>query len=122
MVAFIATPMSMCLNEFNFQGVSDRVYENVEQLKADFPAVSRDLLNTFASFNKLFADLLRILISKGELDKQVDSTEIINLISSGTQDSLEKNFKTGHSENSMTARFTTIRYSSCLLLISVKTN
>ena len=81
-------------DEFNFQGVSDRVYENVEQLKADFPAVSRDLLNTFASFNKLFADLLRILISKGELDKQVDSTEIINLISSGTQDSLEKNFKT----------------------------
>lgn len=81
-------------DEFNFQGVSDKVYENIEQLKADFPTVSRDLLNTFASFNKLYADLLRILISKGELDKQVDSTEIINLISSGTQDSLEKNFKT----------------------------
>lgn len=81
-------------DEFNFQGVSDKVYENVEQLKADFPTVSRNLLNTFASFNKLYADLLRILISKGELDKQVDSTEIINLISSGIQDSLEKNFKT----------------------------
>ena len=81
-------------DEFNFQGVSDKVYENVEQLKADFPTVSQELLNTFVSFNKLYADLLRILIAKGELDKQVDAIEIINLISSGTQDSLEKNFKT----------------------------
>lgn len=80
--------------EFNFQGVSDNVYESVEQLKADFPSVCRDLLHTFASFNKLYDELLRILINKGELDKQVDSAEIINLISSGIQDSLEKNFKT----------------------------
>ena len=81
-------------DEFNFQGVSDKVYENVERLKADFPSVSRDLLNTFVSFNKLYATLLRILISKGELDNPVDESEIINLISSGLQDSLEKNFKT----------------------------
>lgn len=81
-------------DEFNFQGVSDKVYENVGELTADFPAVSRELLNTFVSFNELYDDLLRILISRGELDKQVDPTEIINLISSGTQDSLEKNFKT----------------------------
>ena len=56
--------------------------------------VSRELLNTFNSFNTLYSKLLRILIAKGELDKQIDSAEIINLISTGVQDSLEKNFKT----------------------------
>ena len=81
-------------DEFNFQGVSGKVYENVEQLKSDFPVVSRELLNTFNSFNTLYSKLLRILIAKGELDKQIDSAEIINLISTGVQDSLEKNFKT----------------------------
>ena len=80
--------------EFNFQGVSNRAYENVEELKADFPKVSQNLLDNLASFNKLYGDLLRILIAKGELDKQVDTSKIINLISSGLRDSLEKNFKT----------------------------
>ena len=79
--------------EFNFQGVSDKVYKDVKQLKDDFHSVSRDLLSTFESFNELYTALLRILINKGELDKQVDTNKIVNLISSGTQDSLEKNFK-----------------------------
>ena len=79
--------------EFNFQGVSDKVYKDVKQLKDDFHSVSRDLLSTFESFNELYTALLRILINKSELDKQVDTNKIVNLISSGTQDSLEKNFK-----------------------------
>lgn len=81
-------------NEFNFQGVSDKVYDNVGQLKADFPTISRDLLKTLESFNSLYAELLRILISKGELDSQVDTAEIIDTISLGIQDSLKKNFET----------------------------
>lgn len=81
-------------DEYNYQGVSDKVYENVEQLKADFHEICHELINTFASFNKLYGDLLRILISKGELDTQVDSNRINDLISTGIQDSLEKNFKT----------------------------
>ena len=81
-------------NEFNFQGVSGKAYETVEQLKSDFPMISRELLDIFNSFNLLYSKLLRILISNGELDKQIDINEIISLISTGIQDSLEKNFKT----------------------------
>lgn len=80
--------------EFNFQGVSDKTYENVKQLKGDFQTVSRDLLNTFDTFKELYARLLSILIARGELDRQVDENKIINLVFSGIQDSLEKNFKT----------------------------
>lgn len=80
--------------EFNFQGVSSRVYENVEQLKSDFPSFSCELLNTLDSFNELFAKLLNILIANGELDKQGNTADIVECVSSGLQDSLEKNFKT----------------------------
>lgn len=80
--------------EFNFQGVYGRFYENVGQLRADFPVFSRELLGTLESFNKLFAKLLNDLIADGELDKQGNIADIIECVSSGLQDSLEKNFKT----------------------------
>ena len=80
--------------EFNFHGVSDKVYENVEQLKTDFSAVSHDLLNTMQTFNELYMKLLKFLISKGEIDNQIDLKDICKIISSDLQDSIEKNFKT----------------------------
>ncbi|MDE5758171.1 MAG: hypothetical protein K2H85_06115, partial [Allobaculum sp.] len=80
--------------EFNFQGVSDREYENVDQLIADFPLMSSKLLESFKAFNTLYSKLLRILVANGELDKQVDIKNIVDLVSSGVQDSLQKNFKT----------------------------
>lgn len=81
-------------DEFNFQGISGKEYENVEQLKADYPNISGELLKSFSQFNNLYAKLLRILIGKGELDNKVDTDLIIKTISTGIQDSLDKNFKT----------------------------
>lgn len=81
-------------NEFNFQGASDKEYENVEQLKADYPNISSELLKVFSHFNQLYRKLLRLMIGKGELDNKIDLDLIINTISSDMQDSLEKNFKT----------------------------
>ncbi|MCM1312486.1 MAG: hypothetical protein NC206_03995 [Bacteroides sp.] len=80
--------------EFNFQGISSKEYENVEQLKADYPDISGELLKSLSQFNKLYDKLLRILIGKGELDNKVDTDSIVNTISTGIQDSLDKNFKT----------------------------
>lgn len=81
-------------DEFNFQGISGKEYENVEQLKADYPNISGELLKSFSQFNNLYGKLLRILIGKGELDNKVDTDLVINTISTGIQDSLDKNFKT----------------------------
>lgn len=81
--------------EFNFQGVSDKEYETVEQLKADYPHISGAVVNSISHFNKLYSRLLRILIQKGEVDNnKIDTDLIINAISDGIQDSLDKNFKT----------------------------
>ena len=80
--------------EFNFQGVSDKEYETVEQLKADYPHISGAVVNSVSHFNKLYSRLLRILIQKGEVDNKIDTDLIINAISDGIQDSLDKNFKT----------------------------
>lgn len=79
--------------EFNFQGVSDSVYENVEQLKTDFPNISKQLLATIKDFNRFYKSLLNILIANRELDNQVNADEIVNIISEGIEDSLSKNFK-----------------------------
>lgn len=81
--------------EFNFQGVSDKEYETVEQLKADYPHISGAVVNSISHFTKLYSRLLRILIQKGEVDNnKIDTDLIINAISDGIQDSLDKNFKT----------------------------
>ena len=80
-------------SEFNFQGVSDKEYANVEELKLDFDNLSRTLLATHGDFNKLYIELLKQLIGNGEIDYQVDINEIQGLISSSVQDSLDKNFK-----------------------------
>lgn len=79
--------------EFNFQGVSDKEYTNVEQLKAEFPVLSKEVLSTLRSFNILYKKLLNILIGKGEMENIIDTTAIVNYISNGLEDSLEKNFK-----------------------------
>lgn len=78
--------------EYNFQGVSDKVYENVEELKADFPNISKDLLDSINDFNDLYKSLLSILIRNRELENRINPEEIVNLVSD-VEDSLNKNFK-----------------------------
>ena len=80
--------------EFNFQGVSDKEYENVESLIEAFPAMSKELNNSYEKFNMIYSKLLRILISKGEMDKNVDIDKVLHTVTDGMQDSLKKNFKT----------------------------
>lgn len=80
--------------EFNFQGVSDREYENVEALVSDFPNLRPNLLKSLSSFNKLYKELLRILISNSELENFTQMDEIMEVVSSDIEDSLNKNFKT----------------------------
>lgn len=79
--------------EFNFQGVSDKRYENVKQLITDFPLIKQELFNTLDSLNHLYEKLLGMLKKDEELDKDIDIENIIKRVSSGIQDSLEKNFK-----------------------------
>ncbi|MBD5310996.1 MAG: hypothetical protein HDS13_02365 [Bacteroides sp.] len=80
--------------EFNFQGVSDKEYENVDHLISDFLSISSKLLDSFKALNTLYSKLLRILVANGELDKQVDIKNLVEIVSTGVQDSLQKNFKT----------------------------
>lgn len=80
--------------EFNFQGVSAREYENVEALVNDFPTLRADLLKSLNSFNNLYKDLLRILITNSELENFTQMDEIMKVVSSDIEDSLNKNFKT----------------------------
>lgn len=80
--------------EFNFQGISDRTYETVDALVTDFPQIRGTLLETLSSFNDLYGKLLQILVSRGELDASVDMKKIKNTVTSGLEDSLDKNFKT----------------------------
>ena len=79
-------------DEFNFQGVSDKVYENVEQLKDDFPNIRKDILNSIKDFNDLYKSLLRILIANRELENKINPDELVSLVSD-IEDSLDKNFK-----------------------------
>ncbi|MCH5229999.1 MAG: hypothetical protein J1F12_08425 [Muribaculaceae bacterium] len=80
--------------EFNFQGIDSTEYENVETLKKAFPSIRKDLLVNFNNFNKLYKELLNILVRNGELENFTATDKIINLISSDLEDSLTKNFKT----------------------------
>lgn len=80
--------------EFNFQGVSNREYENVEALVNDFPALRPNLLKSLNNFNTLYKDLLRILISNSELENFTQMDDVMEVVSSDIEDSLNKNFKT----------------------------
>ncbi|MDE7431113.1 MAG: hypothetical protein K2N34_04260, partial [Lachnospiraceae bacterium] len=79
--------------EFNFQGVSHEEFENVESLIEAFPVMSKELNDSYEKFNKLYSKLLRLMISTGEIENNVDTDEIIRLVTDGMQDSLKKNFK-----------------------------
>ena len=80
--------------EFNFQGVSNREYENVEALVNDFPVLRQSLLKSLNNFNTLYKDLLRILISNSELENFTQMDDVMEVVSSDIEDSLNKNFKT----------------------------
>lgn len=82
--------------EFNFQGVTDKVYESVGDLKSDYQSVKEGLLDVYDSFNKLYIRLLELLIAKDGLSNPVKKDEIISRISSlvEMEDSLNTNFKT----------------------------
>lgn len=78
---------------FNFQGISDMVYENVGQLKSNLDKIRLDILETFDSFNRLYGRLLDILVARGEFGKRVEKEKFIDLVSSGIEDSFTTNFK-----------------------------
>lgn len=80
--------------EFNFQGVNEKEYENVDALVKDFSTLRPELLKSLNSFNKLYKDLLRILISNRELEDFTQMDEVMEVVSSDIEDSLNKNFKT----------------------------
>lgn len=80
--------------EFNFQGIDASEYENVEALKNAFPTIRKELLLNFNQFNKVYKELLKILVHDGELENFTDTDKIVNIISSDLDDSLTKNFKT----------------------------
>ena len=81
-------------SEFNFQGVSNREYENVEALVNDFPVLRQSLLKSLNNFNTIYKDLLRILISNRELENFTQMDDVMEVVSSDIEDSLNKNFKT----------------------------
>lgn len=81
--------------EYNFQGVSNKEYVNVGELKNDFPSLSKELLKTLKEFNELYIQLLSdILIAKKEIEYQLNVNTLKEIISSGIEDSLKTNFKT----------------------------
>lgn len=81
-------------DEFNFQGVNDKVYENVESLRADFPIIRKELLKSLNNFHSLYKDLLKILISSRELENFTALEDIVSTVSSDIEDSLTTNFQT----------------------------
>ncbi len=80
--------------EFNFQGIDDKEYENVEALVKDFDNLRYRLLSSFSSFNNLYIRLLNILIRYSELEKFSQKEIIKEIITTGIEDSLNRNFKT----------------------------
>lgn len=80
--------------EFNFQGIDDKEYENVETLVKDFDNLRPRLLSSFSSFNNLYIRLLNILIRYRELENFGQKEIIKEIITSGIEDSLNRNFKT----------------------------
>ena len=79
--------------EFIFQGVPGKSYENVEQLKAGFPALKQGLLDSLKTFNRLYEKLLGKLMETGEI-KITEVDGLVDTVNSGLEDSLEKNFQT----------------------------
>lgn len=79
--------------EFNFQGVSDREYASVGQLRRDFDDIKRQLLLALDRFNGLYRQLLGMLMQSGEIGNRVDTDAIISLVSTGLEDSIERNFR-----------------------------
>lgn len=80
--------------EFNFQGISDKEYENVEALVNDFPALCPALLKSLNTFHTLYKDLIKILITNSELENFTQMDDILDVVSADIEDSLNKNFKT----------------------------
>ena len=80
--------------EFNFQGLTDKEYENVAELKKDFDSIKIGLLGAFDKFNKLYEDLLNILLRSKDIEKLSNADDIKQAIATGLSDSLTKNFKT----------------------------
>lgn len=85
--------------EFNFQGTDSTEFENVEALKKAFPEMRKSLLKNLETFNKLYKELLNIIIRSGELENFTATDRILETVSSDLEDSLTKNFKTQVTES-----------------------
>ena len=79
--------------EFNYQGIGNREFENIKELKDDFNSgIKQSIVSNLRNFHALYGNLLKILIQANEIEK-VSPSEICAMLNNGLEDSLVKNFK-----------------------------
>lgn len=77
-----------------FNGVDDKQYEAVADITKDFQegSLRKDLISKVDALNKLYMDMLRLLVRKEELDN-IMTQAIEKELSEGNTQALDKNFK-----------------------------